>query len=624
MRSQRWFATRVTSSRGISFGVLGPLEARLDGEPLPLGGAKQRAVLAVLLLSANEVISVERLIDEVWGDRSPPSAAHSLEAYVSRIRQLLNGHGPTLTRRGAGYRLDLGGATLDADLFAHELQGASDAAAEGDLGLASALAASALTLWHGPALADVSLASAGRAEAERLEEARLRAFELRFDAELDLGRHEAIVGELQVLVGQNPYRERFVAQLLLTLYRSGRQAEALDVYEQTRRRLDTDLGLQPSPELQQLSAQIVRQEPQLRTPARTTRSTSREVLRPRARRLSWLVLSGTLIAAAMALSASGSAPSAGAPQLASPFETGARVALVLPKESRYPKLVPWDTEPFRTAGAAWNFETKVVFAGAGLKQRIEQGRFDLVLVVGQRPTSVLSRAMREMEATRFVFLDATLADLALEDVPNASAIRFADEQTSQLAGYLSALVPPRRGTATDHVDKVSVVAGPASAHARRVVDGFRRGVDRVRGRDIAVRVDYVDGSDLTACEQIANAQIDAGSDLVFVDAGRCGLGALAVARLRGVWGIGGYQDGVEPGPHVLAIFYKDYDHAITLALQDYALGEFRAGEDAVLGLNDDYAVGVDDTGFSPALPDSIWSKVVELCSTIRSHARVDA
>ena len=177
--------------------------------------------LAVLLLSANEVISVERLIDEVWGDRSPPSAAHSLEAYVSRIRQLLNGHGPTLTRRGAGYRLDLGGATLDADLFAQELQGASDAAAEGDLGLASVLASRALALWHGPALADVSLASAGRAEAERLEEARLRAFELRFDAELDLGHHEAIVGELQVLVGQNPYRERFVAQLMLTLYRSG-------------------------------------------------------------------------------------------------------------------------------------------------------------------------------------------------------------------------------------------------------------------------------------------------------------------------------------------------------------------------------------------------------------------
>ena len=279
MRSQQWFATRVTNSRGIAFGVLGPLEARLDGEPLPLGGAKQRAVLAVLLLSANEVISVERLIDEVWGDRSPPSAAHSLEAYVSRIRQLLSGHGPTLTRRGAGYRLDLGGATLDADLFAQELQGASDAAAEGDLGLASVLASRALALWHGPALADVSLASAGRAEAERLEEARLRAFELRFDAELELGHHEAIVGELQVLVGQNPYRERFVAQLMLTLYRSGRHAEALDVYEQTRRRLDTDLGLQPSPELQQLSAQMVRQEAHLQHVA-----PSRKAPSPRPRR----------------------------------------------------------------------------------------------------------------------------------------------------------------------------------------------------------------------------------------------------------------------------------------------------------------------------------------------------
>ena len=312
MRSQEWFATRVTSSRGIAFGVLGPLEARLDGEPLPLGGAKQRAVFAVLLLSANEVISVERLIDEVWGDRSPPSAAHSLEAYVSRIRQLLNGHGPTLTRRGAGYRLDLGGATLDADLFAQELQGASDAAAEGDLGLASVLASRALALWHGPALADVSLASAGRAEAERLEEARLRAFELRFDAELDLGHHEAIVGELQVLVGQNPYRERFVAQLMLTLYRSGRQAEALDVYEQTRRRLDArSRSPAESASSGSFLRQMVRQDP-TEAHRRRRRSTPRKAPSPRprrGRRMYESVAARIAIAATMTLTASGGARS---------------------------------------------------------------------------------------------------------------------------------------------------------------------------------------------------------------------------------------------------------------------------------------------------------------------------
>ena len=180
----------------MEFRVLGPLEVRADCESISLGGAKQRAVLAVLLLSANEVISVERLVDEVWGDRSPPSASHSLEAYVSRIRQLLNGYGPTLTRRGAGYCLSLGDAVLDSDTFARRLEDASDAAGEGGLARASALAGEALALWYGPALADVPLAAAGRAEAERLEELRLRAFELKFDAELALGGHEVIVGEL--------------------------------------------------------------------------------------------------------------------------------------------------------------------------------------------------------------------------------------------------------------------------------------------------------------------------------------------------------------------------------------------------------------------------------------------
>ncbi len=614
MRPQGWFATRVTYSRGISFGVLGALEARLDGESLPLGGAKQRAVLAVLLLSANEVISVERLIDEVWGDRSPPSAAHSLEAYVSRIRQLLNGHGPTLTRRGAGYRLDLGGATLDADLFAQELQGASDAAAEGDLGLASVLASRALALWHGPALADVSLASAGRAEAERLEEARLRAFELRFDAELDLGRHEAIVGELQVLVGQNPYRERFVAQLMLTLYRSGRQAEALDVYEQTRRRLDADLGLQPSLELQQLSAQMVRQEAHLQHVAPSRKAPSP---RPRrGRRMFELVAVGSAIAATMTLTASGGAPRPGG--LAAEATGSERVALVLPSGTRYADLVPWSTQSFRSAGASFGFDTRV-FAGmtSGLEDRIEAGAFDLVMVLGQAATDAVRPVVEKLDKTAFVFLDASVADLSLAGAPNASAVRFADEQTSQLAGYLSSQVPRR--SANGPVDMVSVVAGPETAHARRVANGFRRGAERLRSRDVEVRIDYVNGSNLAECERVANEQIDAGSDVIFVDAGRCGLGALAVARLRGVWGIGGYDGGVKPGPHVLAMFYKDFDRAIKWTLSDYAVDALSPGRDKVLGLNEDYAVGVDAGNLNSAIPESVWSSVVRLCSSIRSH-----
>ena len=214
----------------IELGILGPLEVRLAGESLTPGGAKQRAVLAALLLRDEELVSVERLVDEVWGDDPPPSAAHTLESYVSRLRQLFNGHGPTLVRRGAGYSLELHGATLDSRTFVALYESATLAAAAGEPESVVQHASAALAVWRGPALADVALASAGRAEAERLEELRLRTYELRFEADLALGRHEQVVSELQTLVGQSPYRERFVAQLMLALYRSGRHAEALETY----------------------------------------------------------------------------------------------------------------------------------------------------------------------------------------------------------------------------------------------------------------------------------------------------------------------------------------------------------------------------------------------------------
>ncbi len=205
----------------VEFRVLGPLEVLGGGEPLALGGAKQRAVLAVLLLRAGEVVPLERLIDEVWGNDPPPSAAHTLESYVSRLRQLLNGRGPILSRRGAGYAIDLHGAQLDALAFVELQERASLASALEEHASALEWASAGLDLWRGPALADVALASAGRAEAERLEEFRLRAYEMRFDAELALGRQAQCIGELQALVAQNPYRERFVEQFMLALYRSG-------------------------------------------------------------------------------------------------------------------------------------------------------------------------------------------------------------------------------------------------------------------------------------------------------------------------------------------------------------------------------------------------------------------
>jgi DNA-binding SARP family transcriptional activator/basic membrane lipoprotein Med (substrate-binding protein (PBP1-ABC) superfamily) len=620
----------VTSSGRLEFRILGPLEARVDGERIALGGAKQRAVLAFLLLNANDVISMERLIDEVWGDQSPPSASHSLEAYVSRIRQLLSGYGPKLTRRGAGYLLELGDATLDTDTFVQRVEDAAEASQSGEFERASAIVAAALALWHGRALADVSLAAAGRAEVDRLEELKLRAHEQRFDAELELGRHQAVVGELQVLVGQNPYREHFVAQLMLALYRSGRQAEALETYEQLRRRLDADLGLQPSPELQQLSAQVVRQEPHLHRPETDASIVATRTIRPRARRLSGLVLAGALAAATMALTASGGA--AEHVPLASALPVPAkRVALVLPRDPvgsgpDDPRIHD-TTEAFRQNSVAWGYETEILVSdevnpsSADIERTarsLESGGFAVVLVVGDGATAqALAPTVRKLTTTRFAFIDGSLSALSLEGVPNATGFRYTLEQEGRLSGYLSALITPRGDSEAAHVDVVSVVAAPRTPRIQRVVQAFVRGAQSTPRR-VRVNVGYSkDVLDKTTCERIANEQIDAGSDVVLAMGGACARAALAVAGTRGVWGIRLAEDGVQKGPHILATVLRVWERSVTYAFNDYEFDGLPSGRDVELGLADEYAVDMWGESASAA---RVWSKLVKLCSSIRQHS----
>jgi DNA-binding SARP family transcriptional activator len=605
--------------------VLGSLQVLVDGAEIPVGGAKQRTVLATLLLRVGEVVPVERLIDEIWGDDPPPSAAHSLESYVSRLRQLLNGHGPVLVRRGSGYGLELGDATLDATAFETLVELAGEAADGGDSRLTSELARDALSYWRGPVLGDVTLGPAGRAAAERLEELRLHTLELRFDAELTLGRDKELVSELQGLVTQNPYREQIVAQLMLALYRAGRQAEALDVYEQTRRRLDSDLGLQPSTELRALSGQIVRQDPELRRPAHVHREPSSLPGSPqRARRLAALVAAGTVIAAAMALTASGGAPTAPAAGGESK-----RIVLVYAADRADPSGVRRWTESWRVFGKSWGYEPELLAVdesaaagddAEGLRERLEFGRFGLVAVMGDGPVALAVQPLvRELPATAFVFIDASLADLSLRGARNASAIRFRDEQSSELAGYASALAPPRFGDSDARIDSVSIVAGGPPAHARRVATGFVRGLKR-GSRTARVTIDYVrDATDPTACERIANRRIDAGADVVYGVGGSCGRGAIAVARARSVWAVGAIgDDRTEPEPAVLTATMKSWPQAVNRAVTDFHTGRLPFGRDDELGLEDDYAVLI-YLGTS-GVPEQVWSKVTALCSTIRERA----
>jgi DNA-binding SARP family transcriptional activator len=249
----------------IEFRILGPLEVSADGRVLPLGSPKQRALLALLLIRTNETVSRDRLIEELWGDAAPASVESAFHSYLSRLRRLLDsaGGGALLVREAHGYRLRVEPDQLDATRFAALAGEGSEALAAGDAKRATDRLRQALALWRGPALADLESERFAIAAAARLDEERVSALEQRLEADLALARHREMIGELETLVAEHPYRERLRAQLMLALYRSGRQAEALRAYQQARRTLADELGLEPGSELRELEQAILSQDPTL-------------------------------------------------------------------------------------------------------------------------------------------------------------------------------------------------------------------------------------------------------------------------------------------------------------------------------------------------------------------------
>ncbi len=231
----------------MEFRLLGPVEVRGDdGERVPLGGRRPRALLALLLLNANRPVATDRLIDAVWGEAPPASVRGALQVHVHALRKALGRD--RIVTEPPGYLARVEEGELDADRFARLVEAGSFA--------------EALTLWRGPALADLASEDFARADAARLDEARLSAQEAHIAAELDAGRHDALAGELEALVAAHPHRERLRAQQMLALYRAGRQTDALAAYRDARAALD-ELGLEPSGELRSLEQRILRQDPDL-------------------------------------------------------------------------------------------------------------------------------------------------------------------------------------------------------------------------------------------------------------------------------------------------------------------------------------------------------------------------
>jgi len=332
------------------FRILGPLEAQDEGRLVPLGGTKQRAVLAILLLNRGEVVSVDRLADELWGEEPPDTATKTVQVYVSRLRKEL---GPdTVLTRGGGYVLDIEPAQLDAARFALLTDEGRAALERGEANTASDLLREALALWRGTPLGDLAYEPFAQSQIARLQELRLVALEHRVDADLALGEAAALVPELEILVREHPARERLRAQLILALYRSGRQSDALASYRDARRALVEELGIEPGRELRELERAILVQDPELDAPTRSTSrdaSVRRRGARPRRRRGGAIAAVGgalLLVAAAAAVFAGES------DQTSATRASGNSLAAVDPDDNRVVASIPTGVRPGQVAAGA--------------------------------------------------------------------------------------------------------------------------------------------------------------------------------------------------------------------------------------------------------------------------------
>jgi len=360
-------------SKPLEFRILGPLEVVGDDGPIELPAGKPRALLAVLLLHGGEVVSVDRLVDELWGERPPHTAAKNVQGYVARLRRVL-GNGALLTQApGYALRVDV----LDATNFQALVE---EARHEEPAGAAPRLE-QALAFWRGPPLADFAYEPFAQDEIRRLEELRLSALEDRIEADLALGRHEEVVAELESLAREHPLRERLQGLRLVALYRCGRQAEALEAYRTTRRRLVDELGVEPGPELKELERRILEQDPSLEGPRRERPAAAARKLGRRGIAIAFaglLAVGGVAAILAVALSGSETRALAAAPN---------SVGVVDGRHDRLQMVIRAGGEPGGIAageGAVWVTDT-----ASDLLLRIsENGRSVDRIPVGHRPTGV--------------------------------------------------------------------------------------------------------------------------------------------------------------------------------------------------------------------------------------------
>jgi basic membrane lipoprotein Med (substrate-binding protein (PBP1-ABC) superfamily)/DNA-binding SARP family transcriptional activator len=581
--------------------LLGPVEVVDDeGRPVEIGGAMQRALLAALAAHGPTALSTTRLVDELWGDDPPPTAVKTLQAYVSRLRSSLGGD--AIRSSAGGYAVG-GGVSVDAAEFERLVAEAREARPQ----RAAELLRDALALWRGDPLAGIAAPFAAR-EARRLEELRLAALEDRVEAELALGRDAALVPELTALVAAHPLRERLRGQLMLALYRSRRQAEALESYQQTRRHLVDQLGIEPSDTLRELERRILRHDPTLLRDETVPRMTA-----SRRRAAPVVVVTAAIVALAAAWAWHAHRSAAGG------TAANRRVALVV-REVRGASAsahVALPVDGLNRAERRLGVRTRVVDAGAaapGYAAALARAARWAGLVIGAEPLEAREAAdvARRFPRVRFALLGTTVSELS-DPPPNVTGITFDNREVGYLAGYLAAL-EARAARSRGHV--VSAVGGTPTAAVRAILAGYGAGARAARPATrvlLAYAHTFVNQS---RCEDLANQQIDAGSTVVFDVAGACGGGALEAADVRGVWGIGVDTDMSYLGPHILASAVIRTDAATLLVVRSFVDGALPRDHDIRLDLAQD---GVGLVGLSERVGADVRRNVAEAAATLRTR-----
>jgi YVTN family beta-propeller protein len=438
----------------IDYRILGPLEVSANGRLIEVGGPKLRALLVILLLRANESVPRDVLVHELWGDQPPLDAQHTLDVYVSRLRKSLDAvaAGPVVVTRPGAYSLLLAEDQLDARRF-EDLVGQGRAALAANApGQAAEKLRAALELWRGQALADLANGHGPQVEAVRLEELRLNAIEDRIDSDLALGRHADVAGEVEALAAVHPLRERLHGQLMIALYRSGRQAEALEAYQAARRTFVEELGLEPGPALRHIESAILRQDPSLDLPGPAAAAAG--VAPVPERRQPWLLrprrlpaVAGALavvIALLVAVTTRGSAQLVAGPDTVGVIDGGqARLSAVVTGFGR-PNGVGYG------AGAAWVTDS----ADNGLLQVDPAGQVIDRIPVGRSPAGVVAGAGEIWVANEF---DNTVSEVNPRTGTVVATIAVGSGPVGLVYGYGSVWVANVTDSTVSRIDPGSGV-----------------------------------------------------------------------------------------------------------------------------------------------------------------------